>query len=405
MSMKQIFSFLALSLLGIASINAQNTNSGGYFPGSVIKIMPDGKDSIFQNVKILVVDDKVKRQQKVVYMDENEQVVELTPYEARGYHSKQTHSYISIDIKKADGTVERVFAQHKFSGNNELPHLYKVYDSQKSYNMYIGQDGDTMQLVSNPDDSSYGNKLTDKLQALNQQYGGNEDIGRYINSAKPTRFSISERYELIKSQNPNKIPHARWGVGTGINLNSLTLCCKDLNRGTGTQSQWSAHIFGEYRTRFGVGLYSELSFLKASCKQEGYNVHTIWENMTYFTTYNRTSLTLPILIRYTLVQLKGKWLPFAEAGLQFRFDIKDKCDDIRVNEDKSELESSYTHDKYENKGTKMALVGGLGVEYRLTKKNSLIFDARYCKEMYSEAYRHDFDMITNTLMFNLSFSF
>lgn len=388
------------AMLTMCSLYAQKQYEDKDFSqGVLVRTMPDGKDSVCTNVKIYNGGKEYDKQNSVVYKDSLAGIITLTPQEVSSYrivHQKlrQSHEYI-----KEDGTIGKVFLARPTIKDSLRPKIYKVYSTPKKYQRYMGVSNEKLVAVMKKDDPSYGNKLIEYLEEQNRIYGGNSEIAKYVQTVHPSRYSISRRYSVVKSQNTNRLPVFRWGVGTGVNLNMLSFRNPEYKFEMDTQAQWQAQLFADYRTAFGIGLHAELSFLKASSKMSS---EPIEGNNILYLAYNKTAITLPVMLRHTFTSLRGKWLPFIDAGVQLRYDFKDQCYEYRLYE--TLADNTLYHYTYENKGISLSFVGGIGIEYRVTPKHSLFFEGRYSFQNVPRLIENNFVMPVNSLMFNLSYS-
>lgn len=403
--MKRLLVSIMFSLSFLVAFAQKEYEDKDFENGVFVKIMPDGTDSIFTQFKLYKGGNAFEKQYNLIYKDDDGNINVLKPQDVRAYHIAHGKKYISTDYIKDDGSVEKLFVVRTAYGDSIRPSLYKVYISPKKYKMYMCVADNPMELISKADDPSYGNKLVDYLLKLNSKNGDNEYIAENIKKVKPKQFSILNRLKVVKSQNINMLPVFQWGVGTGVNVNMLSLENVENKFSVGNQVQWqAAHCFVNYRAFGGFGFHSELSFMKASCMLTGEEMHIKNTSSILFATYNKTAIVLPIMFRYTFDRIRGKWLPFVEGGIQLRYDFRDNCDESHYINSEEIDNIVFTKRSYSYNTLPLSLTGGLGMEYRLTPKHSLFLEGRYCHQLSDRPEDNYFLMRVNSFMFNLSFS-
>ena len=96
--------------------------------------------------------------------------------------------------------------------------------------------------------------------------------------------------------------------------------------------------------------------------------------------YNRQDFVLPLMLRYTLVSLKGKILPYMQLGAELGYALKNESASQYTTTDPDDFivwtESGIIkHDKFG-----IAYTAGIGTEWKIRSNHSLFLDLRYCKE-------------------------
>lgn len=379
---------------------------GEYETGAIVVPGQDGKDSVIANVQILIESNKQKRQEAVTYQDKEGQTHTLTPEQARCYTYYKTR-YYSININ--DGNNEkRIFANRKYTQSEDSLSIYQVYSTNKLYEYYMSTNGGTALAVSKDGKTFEGNPLSKYFIAKNQLKGGNEEIAKYVSKTNPDRGSIRDAEKLISSQNTNRIPRVVWGAGVGLNINSVTAYLPEFDAKGASGCQPTAFIFVDSRLFSGFGFHAELGFNRASVKGRVVTNGTELSTLDVFDIdYKRASITLPLMVRNTFM-VKGKFLPFYELGVQFEFNIQEKCINDQTHEYISTTSGQYpeiaqSYSSYEGSPSKIsaAYILGAGLEYRMTKKHSLFFDIRYGATM-AKRNKDGYNLRLKTLSINAS---
>lgn len=405
--MKKVVCVLAAWTLSMVSMYAQKGYDDKDFKAGVfMKKMPDGKDSLFNNVKLYDSNKKLEAQGEARYMDSLGNVTVFRP-EDLVFYGFGKKSLVSVSILADDGSVRRVFARRVYRIDEDDLALFRVYRTEKKWELYIGKYGEVLKPVRGADGTDH---LSDILLKRNAEAGGDAELADYIPTISGSRHSISRAVHLIDRQNPNLIPKIRWGVGVGVDLNTPIVEKALVGRHTGTmQVHPTATVFADFRGSFGVTFHPELTFRRSTTMMEDIRITNVEDKVTrkynFNYAYNRTAIELPLLFRYTPTSLKGKWLPFISAGVMVDFNVQDKCYDYFTYTTEGSKEDSNLsfNSVYEGNKVSASFVVGAGVEYRLSTKHSLFFDARYYKQLGGEnpSIHDKYSMKVNTVSLNV----
>jgi len=344
--------------------------------------LPDGRDSLLNQVEFLELSlEKWQWQENMLFVFEDSIHI-LRPEEALAVRCNKKY-YVSSKVFLPDGTVKQLFMERTNYGRNGRPSIFKLYRSEESplYFMH-NQDSILVAIAFRPKAAGPEDIFRQHLLADNQKAGGSPEIAEYIrHKTYPVRGSIRETYELIKSQNPNRMPRVRLGGGIGLfynetqaevytTLNNDDVC---LLFEPEKQLQATPMLFADYQTITGLSLRAELAFHKVS-------MHRMF-NVKGFSpleiAYNHASLIMPYLLRYTFVQCRGRLLPFVEGGAQANIPLKSKyevCD--FVTDEMGYVRGSETSvDKTSLFFLQFPV--GAGLEYRFSQRHSLYWSVRF----------------------------
>lgn len=401
--MKKVVCVLAAWTLSLVSIYAQKGYDDKDFKeGVFMKKMPDGKDLLFNNVKLYDSNKKLEAQSEAKYMDSLGNVTIFRP-EDLVFYGIGKKSLVSVSILADDGSVRCVFARRVYRIEDDDLFLFRVYRTEKNWELYIGKYGEVLKPVKAADGTDH---LSDILLKRNEEAGGDAELADYIPTISGSRYSISRAIRLIDRQNPNLIPKIRWGVGVGVDLNTPVVEKALVGSHTGTmQVHPAATVFADFRGSYGVTFHPELTFRRSTTMMTNIRITDVTNNYNFNYAYNRTAIELPLLFRYTPTSLKGKWLPFISAGVMVGFNVQDKCYDYFTNttEGSKEDRNSSFNSVYEGNMVSASLVAGAGVEYRLSTKHSLFFDLRYCHQLGGgiSSIKDKYNMKVNTVSLNV----
>lgn len=394
---------LTFTPLTASAQNDRFDNISDFTKGILIFGTTNGGDSIVRDVELYSKFNNLENQQKIVRLNDDYSTTTYLPDQVKYYYIGKKR-FQSISVQNADGSVCKIFVRRDkrpFYQDGSLLSLFEVYNSPDNYSLYVRIKAKEPIV---PFDQDGDNVITQFYINENKNAGGNEDIEKWLSSKPANKRDRIFMEKVIASQNGNKIPVLRFGAGVGVNINSIQIT--DLmgeESDYGSQSQAAATLFADYRSSCGFGLHVDLTFNKASCEKyepednSGRTIHMI---------YNRTTLNLPVMLRYTFTSLKGKWLPFVQAGIQGDFYLKDECFDYRVfkykQDDEDEDELGYYYGKYDAGKYNFSFVAGAGIEYRLTPKHSVFFDMKYTTPFGPKHVMNKYCMKYNSIIFNLS---
>ena len=391
---------LTFTPLTASAQNDRFDNISDYAKGILIFDTPKG-DSIVRDVELYSKFNNLETQQKIVRLNDDNSTTTYLPDQVKFYYIGKKR-FQSISMRNADGRVSKIFVRRDkrpFYQDGSVPSLFEVYNSPNNYSLYV-------RIKANepivPFDQDGDNVITQYYINENKDAGGNENIEKWLSSKPANKRDPRFMEKVIASQNDNNLPFLRFGAGVGVNINSLQITDfmnKEANYGS--QVQAAATLFADYRSSWGLGLHADLTFNKASC--EKYEPEDK-DGRTFHMIYNRTTLNLPVMLRYTFTFLKGKCLPFVQAGIQGDFYLKDECFDYRVYKYKQdeEDEPQYYYEKYDAGKSSTSFVAGAGIEYRLTAKHSIFFDIKYTTPFGMKDERNKYQMKYNSIIFNLS---
>lgn len=390
---------LTFTPLTASAQNDRFDNISDYAKGVIIFGTPNGGDSIVRDIELYSKFNNLEAQQKIVRLNDDLSTTTYLPDQVKYYYIGKKR-FQSISIRNADGSVSKIFVRRDkrpFYQDSSVPSLFEVYNSANNYNLYVRIKPNEPII---PFDQDGDNVITKHYINENKDAGGNENIEKWLSSKPANKRNPIFMQKVIDSQNDKYLPALRFGAGVGVNINSVHITdFMNEEDNCGSQVQAAATLFVDYRSSCGLGLHVDLTFNKASCDKY---VPEDKEGRTSHMIYNRTTLNLPVMLRYTFTSLKGKLLPFVQAGIQGDFFIKDECFDYRIYKQEDENDPGYYYDKYDAGKISSSLVAGAGIEYRLTAKHSIFFDLKYAIPNGPKHEKNKYTMKCNSIMFNLS---
>ena len=367
----------ALSVLLACSASSAQTSETKKTSDLIVLHLSDGRDSLISNVKFTGSDSICLWQRQMSYM-KGDSVLVVRPEQVRRVKRGYKHFWSQL-IETSPGVVEQLMVQRSYNGGDEWPSLFRFYPERGKSQDYVQVQGGVLKYIDPRDPD---NAFRHELRRKNTQQGGNVQIDRRLSRLKASRFGLREARKLIKSQNDNMIPCSRYGLGVGLFGNNTQLTLHDENSSqvlpSKLQLQLTATAWADFRSLEGVSLHPELTFQKTSShvqasSPEGAEL-----------AFNRTQLSMPLLGRYTCVQMRGQWLPFIEGGMQLNLTLRNECRLQYAIYDSEDYVSSMRQMGFSKNCFWANPLAGLGLEYRLTPRRSLFLDVRYLFDITSE---------------------
>ena len=340
------------------------------------------KDTVLSHVTFLS-DDSQQMQYEIKVRLKDGAIKVFKASEIAGFRDGRKSYYSRL--VEVDGKVKRVLLPRAYDVDSVAIYRYIQDNGKKKLYAGIGKDSLLVPIVDEYN-SDYVNPLLPYLREFT--IAQDEVVAEFINGLKPTVGSFERRHLVVRTGNPNYITRFRWGVMAGasvgtVKVDEFAFSNKLLGYGG---------VFADIPMYDGMSLHPEVTFhpYAYSCRQISAVGRT-------FAVYNRKDLVGALMFRYTLRMLKGKWLPYAQVGMEANWALDKTMESASRwtdNEGFIALEQlSYPQEK----GMTMGTTAGLGVEYILSAKHSLFFDVRYRQEMEKEGVRG----ICLTASFNL----
>ncbi|MDL2247387.1 PorT family protein [Bacteroides sp. OttesenSCG-928-J23] len=345
---KSIVITLVLILATLSSLRAQE--------GYIVR-----NDTLTAGVKLLS-PGGIKKYQEV-YEEKGREIKTYTPNDISEFYM-DGKTYVSMPSPVA-GENKKVFL-HQLVNRDSIV-VYQYANEGGSHLFFSKNKGKFEEITAT--DNPYATYVA-------ETYGGNSNYPVNNYQIKPTPQSIKFAEKLIYTRNKNLLSCIRYGawIGGGVSFISKSVIPK---------KNTNAHLFGGLFLNVPIHTYfsihSEISFM-----QEAYSYH--YEGAASYTdrTFNRKSLFMPIMLRYSLNKMRGSFIPYIQAGPSVHFALKQKEKNqiIKFYEDHTIIEEPPVSDKSNSFYT--GISGGAGLEYKLTSRHSVFLDIRYMHTFVTE---------------------
>ena len=356
---------LLVSFFCITSLYAQKRNFLMY-KDSVL-----GKDTLILNVEFSfgASSASAKQRQYSISIEKNGRIVKT--YDAKdivGYREGGTTYAPKVIL--VNGERRKVLLPRIYWKEPVQMYVFITDEGNKEYYFQNDKDENSpLHPMRDDAQTGYVNPLKTYLEEFPIAQD-NEEVKAYIRSMKPTVNSFRSRYKVCRTGNANYIPRIRWGVLAGAGIAKLFLESYDFK----PKLQGFVGVFADIPLIDGFSFHPELTYRK-------YAFSKLEESKTKLNVvYNRQDFVLPLMLRYTLVSLKGKILPYMQLGAELGYALKNESASQYTTTDPDDFivwtESGIIkHDKFG-----IAYTAGIGTEWKIRSNHSLFLDLRYCKE-------------------------
>ncbi len=310
----------------------------------------------YVGVKII---DQDKRQNALScqWQRSKNEVVKLTPYEAKSY-ATGGKVYVAKDIT-INGKEGRFFVEKMVVGKLAL---YFVKNEGKHF--FIEKDSVFSELTKQGASGKKHYKETLQALCANCDY-----TGSFLKRTWYSRFYL-KRFVQRYNRCEEIYRPVRLGVIGGLDITSYTML-KDVWTFSEKPTS-SSFTFGAFVDipilQSGISLHSEVLYTKQAYRMTE-NFSNAFENEAIA---NIESYSIPLLIRYTWWQ--GKWIPYLNLGMVWYHYSRLESSVLTASIDAKEFAIQQT--ELLLSPSKYAVMGGGGVWYKISRRNAVFIEAR-----------------------------
>lgn len=314
------------------------------------------KDStILLDMKILTTS-PIERQYEIQLIDKNKEERHLTPKDVIIYREKNK-TYLSKTFT-LNGRETNVFLERIL--NNDTISLYIFREEgEKDLALYEGKDGKLIPITK------MNNPFLDYLKTFPIVHK-NPELAERIESTPPTPLDLLEEYRRVKKNNLHLYTRFRWGV---MLSGAITKIHQTDEFSISNESHFFIGAFADIPVLRGFSFHPEIYYQKNSqSNNDPYSIGIV---------FNRESIWLPLLARFSFINVKSRTIPYLQLGPELAYVLEGKTEWYKmVNKSgvykQIEEQPVYTHGKF-----RYAVNAGLGFEYKLNDLHSLFIDVRY----------------------------
>lgn len=322
------------------------------------------------NVKDIYPASQSAMQQGIRALDGNGKEHYLTPDSVYGFFTRGDYYFRrTITI---GGETKTVFLLREDLFRESDVRVFSYEDENgKIHHFAQVADGETLQMI---DDDGKENIDAVKQRFLQNEYAKDKGTRKMISKMKPTAEGVRKVYKALTHGGYSHYHHFRWGTKVGIGFAKVKTNSYELE----SKLFATGGLFADIPIAGGVSLHPEMQFGKLSVKGTMKKAGTLPNSVAY----NRTEISVPLMLRYTHFATRGNLIPFVQLGMGASYALKQNCEHRQV--------MSISYDKFgsvysvkegsDHISTKHAsVIGGVGAEWVMSNKHSLFLELRYAK--------------------------
>lgn len=303
-------------------------------------------------------------------VEENKKSRIFTPYEVKEYKIGDGQVYVSKDIQIGD-SIRRVFLLRLI---NDKTTLY-VYNGKNVKLFFIEKKGTSLTEISKYNENNKRIDFRSNLANITDDCVNIKDAIKLVNY---TDLSLSKLIKYYNNCRATPFPFVKYGFILGYGLQDLEAV------GPGT-TEIGSFVNNKYKGSIlpGVFIDSPISMTDFSFHADvyfskyGYSFTKITETGSIDFVANKTSIQIPVLLRYTLPLMVIR--PFVNGGLNCTYNLRNSTVvyNTLISPDYIELQSVNRNSvipKYQ-----IGITAGAGIEYKLNYNHSVFIELRYNK--------------------------
>ena len=327
-----------------------------------------GKDTIVAKVSFANERDR-KKQYAISTIDKDGNTIHT--YQAKDIKAYKEGSTLFVSQRIwVDGDIRQVLLPRVYWKKDIFIYSFIPDKGRKEYYVQMQKDSLLLPLKGN----SETNGVNPLATYLEQFPVAQEDVvKKYVCNMKPTPASFNSRYRVCRTGNANYIPKIRWGVLAGAGIAELSYSIYDF----GKKFQGFVGVFADFPIIDGLSFHPELIYREYSQTKDFLESTTQNKGCAI---YNRCDAVMPLMLRYTIISLKGKILPYIQLGVELEMAFKKEAASQYMNTDADGFINWVESGPIPQDNFEVAYTAGIGVEWKLLPTHSLFFDLRYSKE-------------------------
>lgn len=318
----------------------------------------------------------LKKYHEVIQESRKEEPVVYTPNAISEFCINKS-IYVSMP-SPIEGEENKVFLHRLVKRDSIAVYLYQN-KSGKHY-FFSTQDHNLREITSQ--NNLYAEYLSG-IYASDSKH----PINHYRVKLNSTSILFAEK--LVRTGNPNLLSRFRYGIWVGVGTGKLT---KDIMPNDNSDTHLLAGAFANIPVYRQLSLQTELFYM-----QEAYSTNKTAIDYITDKVYNRKSIVMPIMPRFSFNWIKGKIVPYIQAGPSIHLALKKKEEEQTVHINSNNVSISKPPVIEENNYFYTGINGGGGLEYKLTRRHSIFWDVRYMKTFGKDTH----SLFYTTLSFNI----
>lgn len=325
------------------------------------------KDSA-TTIGIKLIDGGEKLNSKFCQVKKDGNIIQYSAIEVKEYGFEKGRVYISKDIQTNDTSIHRVFLERLINGKTSL--YYYRGKGVKTY--FIEKDSSLFTELAKGGESNETD-FNEKLLNITSDCENISDAVKLVSYNKKSLSTLIDRYNKCELK---PFPFFRYGFILGYGFTKL-------NPSPGNEMTYLSEFDYKYDPSYILGVFidcpifvSYYSFhTELLYSGNGYSYTLRTGNRDYDLVINTTSLSLPLLLRYTIPSKSIR--PYFELGAIYTYNLRNESTKYESIIDGSLIDVISVSEESLIPENQAGFSIGAGVQYNLSLKNILSLGLRY----------------------------
>ncbi|MCX6272743.1 MAG: outer membrane beta-barrel protein [Bacteroidetes bacterium] len=327
---------------------------------------------------VRLVDGGAVQNARICEMRKGNEIVDFTPNQIKEYGFKEGKVYVSKEIR-INGFPQRVFLERLVTGNLTL-YFYKEKGNRMFY-----LEKDNTSLIELPKHTPDNKKPVFRIE-LNKIVADCQNVTDAVKLVSYTRGSMKKLVNTYNGCKWKPFPFFKYGILLGYGFTRLEPSTEPVNTYLSefNYKEEGSFLFGFFLDvpirRSSLSLHTDLTFTRNS-----YSYTAVTQNKTIDFVANTSSLTLPLLLRYSSPFRRVR--PFVNLG---GIGVYLTGNENKIYEATYEANNIYCglDEKPLIPKTQAGYSAGGGFEVKLNYRNNIFLEVRYNK-LYSLTFNND----------------
>lgn len=300
----------------------------------------------------------IQKQYEIEFTDKKNKEYHLKPEDVIIFNEKKKR-YLSKTFN-IDGISRQLFLERIMY--NDSVSLY-IYRSENNKDLVLYEKNREVLIPLIGTNNAFTNYLKNFPVILQ-----NPELAEEIETVPPTPSHLIEKYNKVKKNNINLFTRFRWGIMVGGGFSQIKKVSGNLL--FSNESHLTIGLFADLPVYKHFSFHPEVFYLKNAKLNEQ-------TSPVIGMSYNREYISMPLLARFSFINLKSKAIPYLQVGPEIMYLFKGETNGYEMRE-ATGYETQITEwDTYLHDNFAFTFSAGVGVEYKLNKRHSLFFDVRY----------------------------
>jgi hypothetical protein len=328
-------------------------------------------DSVLTIGGIEIIDGKDWENSEVCQVKMGGKTTRFSPLELEEYGFTDGRIYVSKNIHKTDSSTKRVFLERLVKGNITLYY----YKGKTTKTFYLERDSSLLIELPKTDKGNNAVSFHETLLETTSDCQNISEATKLVSYNKKSFTKLIQRYNSCKLR---PFPFLKYGLIVGYAASKISFAAN-------SEFLYSSQFDYKYDPGITLGIFidnpvfmSDFSInLELLFSRNGYSYNWSDENHDVDLVINTTSISLPVLIRYSYPSIKGR--PFINVGGTYVNNIRNDCQEYEAVIMGNAINIKKTNEESTISSNMLGLTLGAGFQYKVTYKNYASIELRYDK--------------------------